>query len=223
MVEADYRMKLIGIGLEKPPIRLVSYVDRVNPAQVAANAMQRWYFVPDYQCVRVGDGNLSMELVGDGVKLIGSDEIVGRDGTRRNAGTQNRASRGFIESFTQRYAQLAEKSPVFAQLRNLIDMAVTAAFIQKHDYYGKAGWKMETLGDEAVFPVETHNAPVEVASAVNSIWKRNRLMTPIGGGVNVRARRALAPENLLEDAEGRLDEQRRSITIRLAEGQWWWD
>ena len=32
MVEADYRMKLIGIGLEKPPIRMVSYVDRANPA-----------------------------------------------------------------------------------------------------------------------------------------------------------------------------------------------
>ena len=32
MVEADYRMKLIGIGLEKPPIRMVSYVDRANPS-----------------------------------------------------------------------------------------------------------------------------------------------------------------------------------------------
>ena len=29
MVEADYRMKLIGIGLEIPPVRIVSYVDRV--------------------------------------------------------------------------------------------------------------------------------------------------------------------------------------------------
>src|SRR6476659_10851073 len=28
MVEADYRMKLIGIGLENPPVHLTSYVDR---------------------------------------------------------------------------------------------------------------------------------------------------------------------------------------------------
>ena len=34
MVEADYRMKLIGIGLEKPPVKLVSYVDRANAAQM---------------------------------------------------------------------------------------------------------------------------------------------------------------------------------------------
>ena len=30
MVEADYRMKLIGIGLERPPVKLVSYVDRAS-------------------------------------------------------------------------------------------------------------------------------------------------------------------------------------------------
>ena len=41
LVEADYRMKLIGIGLEKLPVRLQSYVERANPSAVAANAMER--------------------------------------------------------------------------------------------------------------------------------------------------------------------------------------
>ena len=36
MVEADYRMKLIGIGLETPPVKMVSYVDRAEPARGAA-------------------------------------------------------------------------------------------------------------------------------------------------------------------------------------------
>ncbi len=36
LVEADYRMKLIGIGLEHPPLRqMMSWVDRVNPARLA--------------------------------------------------------------------------------------------------------------------------------------------------------------------------------------------
>ena len=56
MVEADYRMKLIGIGLETPPVQLVSYVERASPAQVSRNALQRWFFVPDYQCVRAERG-----------------------------------------------------------------------------------------------------------------------------------------------------------------------
>jgi hypothetical protein len=41
LVEADYRMKLIGIGLEQPPVRMASYVDRASPSQVSRNAMER--------------------------------------------------------------------------------------------------------------------------------------------------------------------------------------
>src|SRR5262249_8671947 len=80
LVEADYRMKLIGIGLEKPPVKMQSYVDRANPASVSRNALQRWFFVPDYQCVRVTSDDNAMELVGEGVKLVGADEVVSAGG-----------------------------------------------------------------------------------------------------------------------------------------------
>jgi hypothetical protein len=44
LVEADYRMKLIGIGLEKPPapIKIPSFVSRAEPRSVSRNALQRW-------------------------------------------------------------------------------------------------------------------------------------------------------------------------------------
>jgi hypothetical protein len=71
LVDADYRMKLIGIGLERPPVRgFQSWIDRVNPAAVSRNALQRWFFVPNYECVRVTDDEMGMELVGEGVKLV---------------------------------------------------------------------------------------------------------------------------------------------------------
>ena len=53
MVEADYRMKLIGIGLEQPAANIRSYVSLANFAAIARNAMVRWWFVPDYQRIRV--------------------------------------------------------------------------------------------------------------------------------------------------------------------------
>ncbi len=77
LVEADYRMKLIGIGLEHPPLRqMMSWVDRVNPGTVSRNALQRWFFVPNYECVKETADDLAMELVGDGVKLVNADEVV---------------------------------------------------------------------------------------------------------------------------------------------------
>lgn len=224
MVEADYRMKLIGINLEQPPVRLKSYVDRASPAQTARNAMARWYFVPDYECVRVSDDALAMRIEGDGVKLVGEDEIVGPNGQRQAAQSNNRASKAFVDAFTKVYPKLAEQSPVFAQLRNCIDLAVAAAFIQHQDYYGMVGWNPQLLTDEESFAVETYNAPREVASAVNAIWKGSRLMTPIGGGVQMRPTQAIAPTSILEDADGGVAAARLAVELaELEPNQWWWD
>ncbi len=223
MVEADYRMKLIGIGMEQPPIHLASFVDLANPAQVSRNALQRWFFVPDYQCVRVSDDGLAMELVGDGVKLVGENEAVTEAGIRRKASRGNRASEAFVTGFTKKYSALAERSPVFAQLRNLIDLAVAAAFIQDRDYYGKAEWNMPFFGDESKFSVRKYRTPEKVDSVVAAKFKGNRLMTPIGGGVRIEAALALDDENTLQDDKGEVKSLHQSLAPDLKPGQWWWD
>ncbi len=223
MVEADYRMKLIGIGLETPPVKLVSYVDRARPSDVGRNAMQRWFFTPDYQCIRQSEDKLAMELVGDGVKLVGADEVVMGNGERKTAARGNRASQAFVASFTKQYPELAERSPVYAELRNMIDLAIAAAYIQAEGYLEKAGWKMEFFGSEKEFPVETYDVPKTVESAVNAIWKGQTLMTPIGGGVAIQATQALKSDNLLSDEKGKLSKLREGVKPNLAKGQWWWD
>ena len=48
MVDADYHMKLIGIGLERPPVRIKSFIEKASPTAVAKNSLQRWYFQPNY-------------------------------------------------------------------------------------------------------------------------------------------------------------------------------
>ena len=223
LVEADYRMKLIGIGLEQPPVRMVSFVDQVQPAQVSRNALFRWFFVPDYQCVRMSEDHLAMELVGDGVKLVGEDEMVGAAGQRKAASRSNRASLAFVTSFTKRYSELADRSPVYAELRNLIDLAVVAAHIQQEGYYGKAGWHIELFGNEQEFSVETYHAPQQVESVVAAIMRRSTLMTPIGGGVQIQALMALKPENVVADDEGKAKKVQAQVRPQLAKGQWWWD
>jgi hypothetical protein len=221
LVEADYRMKLIGIGLEQPPVKMVIFVDKVHPTEVSRSALFRWYFVPDYKCVRVSQDKQAMELVGDGVKLVGEDEVVGAGGERKQAGRSNIASAAFTTSFTQKYSALAGKSPVYAELRNLVDLAVCAAFIQNQDYYSKAGWDLGLFAKEQGMAVETYNAPQQVEATVAAIMKGTRLMTPIGGGVHIEPRSALKRENLLEDEKGKLDEARNAVS--LPAGRWWWD
>jgi hypothetical protein len=225
LVEADYRMKLIGIGLERTGVKkFKSYVDLASPTSVARNAMQRWYFVPDYKCIRVSEDDLAMELVGNSVKLIGANEMVAANGTRAAAGRVDAAGKRFTDGFTAKYPEIAKDVPVYAQLRNLIDLSVAAAFIQRQDYYGQAGWSMDVLGNEEAFAVRTIAAPQRVETAVAAVWRGNRLMTPIGGGVQIQPRLAFNTENLLQDEQGTIKSQQDEISLdHLKPGQWWWD
>jgi hypothetical protein len=224
MVEADYRMKLIGIGIEKPSVKMVTYIDRASPSDVARNAMQRWYFTPNYDCVRVAEDDLAMELVGQGVQLVGENELVQADGSRATAGGRNRASQAFCESFTANYPKIAARTPVYAQLKNLIDMAIVAAFIQQQDYYDLSGWNMDVFGNEEQFAIETYEAPKAVETACTAVWKGNRLMTPVGGGVRIEPLTALEAGHTLADEQGEVKAARSAVKVEgLAKGQWWWD
>ena len=224
LTEADYRMKLIGIGLEVPPARIRSYISRANPATIAANALLRWYFVPHYDSVRVSVDELAMRLEGDGVRLVGKDEVVTDAGDRVGVAITDRAGQAFVLEFTKMYPQLAANEPVFAQLRNLVDLAVAAAFMQKHDYFGKAGWSAELLLDEQQYPTQLFHVPAKVETAVNAIWRGNRLMTPIGGGVHINATKAVLPENVQQDNEGEVRDAHDEVALdHLAPGEWWWD
>jgi hypothetical protein len=222
MVEADYRMKLIGIGLEPPPVKMTTWIDLASAAAVAANALQRWYFVPDYQCVRIAEDDLAIELVGRGVKLCGADEVVLPDGRRMGADKADKASKTFTETFTRKYAEIAVRNPVYAQLRNLIDLAVAAAYLQEHDGYGKAGWSAATLGEERGFPIERFTPPTEAETAVAVVWRGNRLLTPIGGGVTAHPRMALDSPNLLPDDRGAVSAA-RAAAAKLPANRWYWD
>ena len=224
LVEADYRMKLIGIGLERTSVKMKSYVDLASPTSVARNAMQRWYFVPDYECVRVSEDKLAMELVGNSVKLVGADEMVTADGTRANAGQVDMAGKGFTEGFTEKYPEIAKAVPVYAQLRNLIDLSVAAAYIQREDFYRQVSWSMDVFGKEEAFAVQTGKPPKQVETAVSAVWRGNRLMTPIGGGVNIQPSLALNPSSMLQDEQGAVKQKRADIKLdHLKQGQWWWD
>ena len=56
------------------------------------------------------------------------------------------------------------------------------------------------------------------------MWKGSMLVTPIGGGVQMRPTEAINPANLMEDEKGAVKEARIAGELKkLAPDQWWWD
>ena len=222
MVEADYRMKRIGMGLEPPPVRMVTFLGAIRSAR--HDALQRWWFQPDYKSVRIAKNHMAMQLVGQGVQLASEDLAIGPGGQLLNPlAKPNPASKAFTTSFTNNYDKIATASPAFAQLRNLIDMLIAAAFIEREDFYDKADWQAETFRDEKQLRTETHRAAKRVATSANALWKGSRLFAP-AGGVSIQPHRAFEEDNLLDDKDGSLSKQYEAVDRDAKAGeQWWWD
>lgn len=223
LVEADYEMKLIGIGLSRPAVPGVSSF--IANAKPGGNTVQRWFFQPDYDCVNVNEDRTAMELVGNGVKLVGEDESVNAKGDRKGKGSTSRASQIFCNTFTKNYSKMAQADPIWAELRNVIDMSVVAAYIQKMKLYEKANWDLGVFADENVVSVENNeNVATQVAPVANGVWKGNQFMSPIAGGVSIQAGFALNSDRVSVDKKGEINKVRDQISLDgLEDGQWWWD
>lgn len=221
LIEADYRMKRIGIGREPPPVPMTTFLNALGAP--SDSVLCRWWFTPNYDCVRVTPDRLAMELVGQGVQLLAEDKLVGPEGELAAAGAPpSQASAAFTASFTEKYPEIAARSPVYAQMRNCMDMLVAAAFLRQQDYYGQADWRATTFLDEGALPVQTRRTPQQAPCVAVSLWKGNRLLTPAGGGVSIRADLALEANRLLSDQDGALAAHRRQFAPPRAD-RWWWD
>ncbi len=221
LIEADYRMKLIGIGLEPPPVKMATFLGTLRSPQEAT--LQRWWFTPNYQCLRVTEDRAALELVGRGVQLQGEDKQIAGDGSLVDAGgKQGQASLLFTTAFTEKYEEIAEAAPVYTQLRGVVDWLVAAAFLRRENWTGLADLRLELLLDSRRLPLAELPTPKQAPCAVNALWKGSRLMAPAGGGVSISPEQALAAENLLSDESGSLAAASKTLRER-AEEAWWWD
>ena len=224
MVAADYRMKRIGLGMDT--IRVQGLRMFINhTVQNDTNALFRWYFVPDYESVIMTEDRTGIQLVGDGVKLVGENELVSETTGERTvrSGILDPGTREFTRTFTQQYPQIAKQALVFAQLRNWVDMLICAAHIQREDFYGKSGWSMEFFGNEEKYPLETFVAPKEVEPVVGIRVIGTRTLTPVGGGIVIDAEQALDKEHAKSDTDKKIANTQAKIGLNLPENVWWWD
>ncbi len=221
LLEADFRMKLIAIGREPPPIEMPTFIGKLKGAP--RNNFQRWWFTPNYKCVQVSDDKLSFQMVGQGVQL-GTEEYKqdGQGNLIQKKTKPLRAARLYAEAFTKDYEKIAAASPVFGQLRNMIDVLIVANYIQRERLFERAGLDPVTLLDNEKIPVDIHEPASGASSLANAQWKNNRMVAP-AGGVCVVPAEALRESNLLKGGEAKLLEAKVKIALPADEDAWWWD
>jgi hypothetical protein len=191
LVAADYRMKRIAMRLDKAPIRgLPSYLDLIGQAgsRAAASVNPRWWLACNYEPLAASEDHLAWELRGPGVKAMTEDEVRGEDGEVRRTGRSSGVAQKWADLMTDNYSDLSERDSVFGELRNIMDLCVIAALLEKQRLWDAAGLSAPVLrdaGSELTLPI--WNAPKAVPPEVSFLRTRNSWIVTASGGVQVES------------------------------------
>jgi hypothetical protein len=228
LVEADYHMKLIGMGLVDGIDGVESYLDSIevkNGEAPPAMSVLRWWFTLNYETIRAAASGDAFELVGQGVKVLSENELLAAQGQRVHTGQSDPLNKLFADRFTTHFAALAEKYPVYADLRNVFDLAVAAALIQNDRLAARANWQPTLFFDAPKLPLPKQAVPRQVETVINHrVINRRHVVAGVSGGVMVEAKNVLKAERT-SDSAGTLAKERRPApaSVTATAGAWWWD
>jgi hypothetical protein len=228
IVEADYRMKLIGMGLEEGVHGLTSYLDSIEvPAGSTPSPMSvlRWWFTMNYDALRATPTRNAFELQGQGVRVLSENELLDERGERIHTGAADELNEQFAHDFTKHFAALASKYPIYAELRNVFDLALVAGLSRAEDLPGQVHWHLTHFLDAQRCPVALGVAATEVETVINHrVIRQKHIVAGVSGGVSVDVRPYVERAKIKTDSYGALEaEFVGCVPKNLPREAWWWD
>ena len=221
LVEADYRMKLMSVGLERPKIS--KWKSHLQLIGTGGNTLQRWWFTPLYDAFKQSSDGDAFQFSGQRVQLMSQSEQVSASGKRSVAATQAVSIEKFARQFTERYEDVAEVLPIFAELQNIIDLAILVALFEKEQLPQRVGWSMELFLDEAKTPLAKGNSPSKVASVCNYRKAGRSIIGLVGGGVSISPNQLLRQVSFERQGNRELESSVRDSAPTDDLKTWWWD
>ena len=182
-------MKRIAMQLEPSPVAgLPSYVQMISSGsgRAANNANPRWWLACNYEPLAASEDRLAWQLRGPGVKAMTEDEISDAEGVRRGTGKTSAAAEKWASLMTEKYDELSTQETIFGELRNVMDMCVIAALLEKEGLWDRAGLKAPILRNpQSPWQVAVWNAPKVVPPEVSLVHARKSWIVTASGGVQL--------------------------------------
>jgi hypothetical protein len=226
LVEADYHMKLVGMGLAEGVDGVESYLASIRVAAGGSPppmSVLRWWFALNYKQIRTSPAEDAFELVGQGVRVLSENEMLAAQGQRVHTNQSEPLNRQFAESFTAHFAELAKEYPVYGELRNVFDLAMAVTLIQSEGLAERVDWKPTLLANAEKLRLPAEAVPRQVETVINHrVINRRHIVAGVSGGVMVAPGDVLA--TVRDGASGaELTERRREAPAELGAENWWWD
>ena len=227
VVEADYRMKLIGVAKLDAGKQIPSYFDLLKShGQIHGAPLEalRWWLTMKYGAIVHSPDRTFFEIQGSSVLVQSENQFVNSQGQHVPTGVSEPVNRLFAQNFTKHYDELARRDPVFADLKNIFDLALVAALCRQENLHEKSAWELGAFATDGLYEPAYVQSPSVIESVMNHrVYNGKDIVVQVAGGVQADvAAVARSPELAQEDAALDGVAQRGKLP-ELPAGRWWWD
>ena len=200
LLTADYHMKCIGMGIADPVKGVDSYLStvRLGPdGKVPPMSVLRWWFAMNYQPVAVSEDNQVFELRGEGAKVLSENQLMAARGKRVRTGKSEALNTRFAGSFSRQFGKICQEYPLYGELRNVFDISLTLALIEKQSLLDRSGWQPKLLLDPVALQLPKFAVASEVDTIANyEVLDKKVIVAGVSGGVWGDEARRLAGKRL---------------------------
>ena len=190
LVAADYHLKRISMGIDPSPVKgIPNFLELVSRSgRTPTNMMPRWWMACAYEPLVMSADGLSWEIKGPGVKVLTEDELISKDGKVTGTGRTSKIAENLATAFNTNMETLSAREPVFGGLRNVMDLCVVAALLDKHGLFKKVGLSTPTmLGKSGDGVFRSYPAPKTVGTEVSFVAIGGQTVITASGGVDINS------------------------------------
>jgi len=220
MIEADYLMKRLAIGVDQSGIR--GFRSSLALAKPGDNMMRRWWFSPKDDAVQCDESRTLFRFFGARLQLMAQEELMDTNGNLTDAGFTQSSSEQFAKLFSEKLPLLAEKIPAFADLQNILDLTSVATILRLSMAEGLVDWQPAMISAQDRLPAATYTVPTTTMPMLNIKSSGGSLIIgAFSGGVSLR------PQDTVKRAQIRtrteLSAPQTSFAKPSAPDRWWWN
>ncbi len=135
------------------------------------------------------------------------DDYVSETGETQATGHASSAAAKWAHNLTDKFSELADQDSSFGQLRNIMDLAVIGALIEKEQLLAAAGLEAPWLMEREI--LNRYPSPTQTTSKASAVRKRGRWVISASGGVEI------APWQVAQNSE--LDPALDAIHSQMAD------
>jgi hypothetical protein len=145
--------------------------------------MPRWWLAPQYDPMAKSANGLAWELRGPGVKCLTNEDYINAAGEKVTSDHKNLIAEKWATMMTDKFSALAEQDSSFGQLRNIMDLAVIGALVEKEHLLDVASLQLPQIMTKQ--RLAEYPAPKQTSSKASAVKQGHDWLISASGGVEM--------------------------------------